>query len=221
MSSSPQEHESEKSSRRETLEQLLPEYVKRLSKKGVTRHQVHREYLQEHPDGYRISQFREILLCWERRMNPLMRIEHKAGDRMFIDYAGDKLSLILPDGRRQVVEVFVAIPGCSRLTCVEAVAGQKKEDLIRATENALHYFGGVPQAIVPDNLKSAVTRASRYESVLTEDFSSFAEHYGVTVYPARIYRPRDKAPVENAVKLTCKDIYTRVEQLRCAGIVSL
>jgi transposase len=147
-------------------------------------------------------------------MNPLLRIEHKAGDKMFIDYAGDKLYLSQPDGRRQGVEVFVAILGCSQLTYVEAVASQKKEDLIRATEHALHYFGGVPHAIVADNLKSAVTRASRYEAVLHEDFSSFAEHYGVTVYPARIYRPRDKALVENAVKLTYKDIYTKVEQLR-------
>ncbi|MDR1223697.1 MAG: IS21 family transposase, partial [Tannerella sp.] len=91
---------------------------------------------------------------------------------------------------------------------MEAAAGQKKEDPIRARENALHYFGAVPRATVPDSLKPAVTRTGRYEAVLNEDFSPFAGHCGVTVYPARICRPGDRAPVENAVKLACKDIYT-------------
>jgi hypothetical protein len=149
-----------------------------------------------------------------------MRIEDKAGDRMFTDYAGDRLSLILPDGRLKGVEVFAASPGCSQLTCVEA-ASQKKEDPVRATENALHYFGGVPRATVPDSLKPAVTRAGRYEAVLNEDFFPFAGHCGVTVYPARICRPGDRAPVENTVKPACKDIYTGAEPLRRAGTVSL
>lgn len=120
---------------------------------------------------------------------------------MFIDYTGDKLSLKLPDTSIREVEVFVAILGCSQLTYVEAVESQKKEDLISACENAFLYYGGTPRAVVPDNLKAAVTKASRYEAILNPEFAAFAEHYGVVVYPARGYKPRDKALVENAVNL--------------------
>jgi transposase len=108
------------------------------------------------------------------------------------------------------MEVFVAILGASQLTYVEAVASQQKEDFIAACENALHYYGGVPAAIVPDNLKSAVTKSSRYEPTLNETFADFAEHYGTTILPARAYRPRDKALVENAVRIIYSRIYVQV-----------
>lgn len=107
---------------------------------------------------------------------------------MYIDFAGSKLQVTGSDGEPRDVEAFIAILGCSQLTYVEAVESQKKEDLIKACENALHYFGGVPQAIVPDNLRSAVTKGNKYEAVLNEEF---AEHYTVTVVPARAYKPRD------------------------------
>ena len=116
--------------------------------------------------------------------NPVMHLEHKAGDKLFIDFAGDKLSIVDADsGEILPVEVFVAILPCSQLTYVEAVMSQGKEDLITACENSLHYMGGTPLAIVPDNLKAAVTRSSRYEATLNDDFASFAEHYGCAVMP--------------------------------------
>ena len=86
--------------------------------------------------------------------------------------------------------MFVAILGASQLTYVEAVASQQKEDFIVACENALHYYGGVPAAVVPDNLKAAVTKSNRYEPVLNETFADFADHYGTTILPARAYRTR-------------------------------
>ena len=148
-------------------------------------------------------------------------MEHKAGDKLFIDYTGDKL-WIYPFGEppRQV-EVFVAVLDCSLLTYVEAVHSQSKEDFITACENAFYYYGGVPRAVVTDNLKAAVIKAGRYESVLNEEFSRFCEHYGVSALPARVRKPKDKAAVENAVKLTYKDIFTRIEPLRCPDIKSL
>lgn len=109
------------------------------------------------------------------------------------------------------VEVFVAILPCSQLTYVEAVMSQRKEDQITACENTLHYIGGTPLAIVPDNLKAAVTRSSRYEAALNDDFASFAEHYGCVVMPARTYKPRDKGLVEGAVKLIYSSIYPHQE----------
>ncbi|KAA6305357.1 hypothetical protein EZS27_042991, partial [termite gut metagenome] len=131
-----------------------------------------------------------------------MHLEHKAGDKLYIDFAGDKQSIVdVETGEIQQVEIFVGILPCSQLTYVEALRSQKKEDLIKATENALLYLEGVPQVIVPDNLKAAVTRGSKYEALLNEDFASLAEHYGCTVIPARAYKPRDKALVEGAVKL--------------------
>jgi transposase len=117
-----------------------------------------------------------------------MHLEHKAGDKLFIDFTGEKLSITDKDtGELLEVEVFVAILGCSQLTYVEAVYSQKKEDLIMACENALYYFGGTPIAIVPDNLKSAVIKSSKYEPTINEAFADFAEHYSMAVLPARAY----------------------------------
>ena len=195
------------------LKSLLPEYCKRLKKKGVTREALHREYLSSHPDGYGRTRFYILIQQYIACSRPIMHLEHKAGDKMFIDFAGDKLSIIdLDTGEIIPVEVFVAILPCSQLTYVEAVMSQKKEDLIRASENALLYYQGVPSAIIPDNLKSAVTKSSKYEAILNEDFAAFAEHYGCTVIPARAYKLRDKALVEGAVKLIYRSIYPKIQE---------
>lgn len=207
--------------RRAALESMLPELSKKLGKKGVTRELLHKEYMAAHPDGYSRSQFNGMLRVYMALSRPVMHLDHKAGDKMYIDFAGSKLQVTEYDGTVRDVEVFVAILGCSQLTYVEAVESQRKEDLIKATENALHYFGGVPQAIVPDNLKSAVTKGSKYEAVLNEEFGSFAEHYAVTVIPARVYKPRDKSLVEGAVKLIYRSIYTRLDGRAFGSLESL
>ena len=200
--------------RMQILQTLLPDYCKRLKKKGVTRESLHEEYVKKHPDGYSRSHFNNAIMVYLQLSRSVMHIEHKAGDKMYIDFAGKKLFLSGNDNIRQDVEVFVAILGCSQLTYVEAVASQKKEDLIAACENALRYFGGVPEAIVPDNLRSAVTRGSRYEAVLNDEFAAFAEHYATTVIPARAYKPRDKSLVEGAVKLIYRSIYNKLDNSR-------
>ena len=141
---------------------------------------------------------------------------------MYIDFAGDKQEIVdIETGEIRPVEIFVAILPCSQLTYVEAVISQKKEELIKATENALLYFEGVPEVIVPDNLKSAVTKSDKYEAILNEDFATFAEHYGCTVIPARVYKPRDKALVEGAVKLIYRSIYTKLEERIFHDLISL
>lgn len=191
----------------QTLLHLFPSIDKELKKKGMTRQLLWERYRAVHPDGFGLSQFKHYLAHWKAQTSPTMRMEHKAGDKLFVDFAGDKLSLVdEKTGEITDVEVFVAILGASQLTYVEAVLTQGKEDFIGACENALHYCGGVPAAIVPDNLKSAVTKSSKYEPTLNETFLDFAQHYATTILPARSYRPRDKALVENAVKL----IYTRI-----------
>jgi transposase len=195
----------------QTLLSLFPAMDKQLKRKGVTRLLLWQEYHRKYPDGYGNSQFKRYFAQWKAQVNPSMHIEHKAGDKLYVDFAGDKLSIIdKQTGEIQQVEVFVAILGASQLTYVEAVMSQQKEDLIAACEGALHYYGGVPSAIVPDNLKSAVIKSSKYEPVLNETFADFADHYGTTILPARAYRPKDKALVEGAVKIVYSRIYAKL-----------
>jgi len=137
-----------------------------------------------------------------------MHIEHKAGDKMFVDYAGDRLVIVdRKTGKERPVEVFVAILGASQLTYAEASFSQKSEDWIRSNERAFIYCGGVTQAIVPDNLKSGVTCSNRYEPGINVMFDDFADHYQTVILPARVRRPQDKALVENAVNLVYQRIY--------------
>ena len=196
----------------QTLFNLFPEVDKALKRKGVTRQLLWEEYKKNHPNGIGRSQFNHYYAQWKAQVNPVMHIEHKAGDKVYIDFAGNKLTIVdKKSGELQEAEIFVAILGASQLTYVEAVSTQTKEDLIGACQNTFHYFGGVPAAIVPDNLKSAVIQSGKYEAVINEAFADFAEHYGTTVLPARAYRPRDKALVENAVRIIYTRIYTKLQ----------
>ena len=210
------------SSRMEELEALLPDYVKRLNHKGVTVKSLHDEYLREHPDGYLYSAFKRAVRRQRYQVRAIGHVEHLAGDQMYIDYAGDKLEIVDSEtGEVRSVEVFVAILPCSHYTYCEAVWSQKKEDLIPACENALHFFGGVPMAIVPDNLKAAVTRSDRNEPLINEDFAGMAEFYGMAVFPARARHPKDKALVENAVKLMYRSVYVDIEGMMFHDLASL
>jgi transposase len=132
---------------------------------------------------------------------------------MYVDYTGDKLSFVdQTTGEVVSTEVFVAILGSSQLTYVEASITQRKEDFIGSCENALHYYGGSPQAIVTDNLKSAVIKSDRYEPTLNEMFRDFVEHYHMTALPAGPYKPKHKALVEGAVKIIYRTIFYTIKQ---------
>jgi len=206
----------------QTLFNRFPAVEKALKQKGNTRYLLWEQYRQEYPDGYGVSQFKHYYAQWKAQVNPVMRMEHKAGDKLYVDFAGDKLAYVDADtGELIPVEVFVAILGASQFTYVEAVMTQQKEDFIAACENALHFYQGVPAAIVPDNLKSAVTKSSKYEPTLNETFGDFAEHYGTTILPTRSYRPRDKALVENAVRIMYSRIYVKVRRKQYHSLAAL
>jgi transposase len=146
-----------------TLYSIFPIIDKELKRKGVTLKLLFEEYKSKYPDGVGKSQFSFHFNKWKARILPSMRQEHKAGDKLYIDFAGEKLLIINKQtGATKPVEVFVIILGASQLTYVEAVMTQRKEDFIPACENALHYYGGVPAAIVPDNLKSAIGHQACY-----------------------------------------------------------
>ena len=195
------------------LEPLLPSFAAMLKKRGVTKGMVHAKYLLQCPDGYKQSSFLEKLNKFMQVGKPSMKMTHKAGDKLFVDFTGKKLQLVEElTGEISDVEVFVAILGCSQLTFVMAVHSQCKEDFILGCERALHFFGGVPLAIVPDNLKSAVTKSSKYEAQLNDNFAAFAEHYHTFGFPTRTYKPKDKALVEGAVKIIYTTIFSKIDQ---------
>lgn len=182
---------------------------KELKRVGVTRWNLWAEYKNKHPGGYSYSTFCSEYQRWQDQHGVVMHFEHKAGDKLYVDYTGKKLEIVnRQTGEITVVEVLVAVLGASQYTYVEATKTQKKEDFMGAIENALHYFGGVPGAIVPDNLKSAVTKASKYEPRLNETFEDFALHYQTTILPTRARKPRDKALVEGAVNIVYNRIFS-------------
>ena len=195
--------------RYKTLEPYFPKIEKDLKKRGITRQILWERYIADHPDGYKASQFKYHYQQWIKRSKPVMHIEHIAGDKMYVDYAGEKLHLVDKDtGEITDVEVFISVLGASQLTYIEANQSQCKEDFISCCEHALEYYGGVPMAIVPDNLRSAVTKSDRYEPTLNQAFENFASHYSTTILPARVYKPKDKAIVEGAVRIAYTRIYS-------------
>lgn len=193
--------------RYESLAALFPMMEKELTRTGVNRWVLWGEYKMLHPDGFSYSRFCDHYSQWKRSMSGSFHQEHLPGEKLYIDFTGKKLSVIdAHTGQVTEVEVYVATLGYSQLTYVEAVASQKKEDFILATENALHYFGGVPKVLIPDNLKSAVTKADKYEADINPSFIEFANHYGTCILPARSRKPKDKAHVEKMVSI----VYSRI-----------
>ena len=201
------------SERYQTLSNLFVHLSRELKRPGVTLRRLWQEYRSEHPDGYRYSQFCYHFQLWRSSSDLSMHIEHKAGDKMFIDFAGKKLEIVDKEtGEAREVETFVSVLGASHYTYVEAVATQKKEDVIKATQNAFRYFGGITCAIVPDCMKTAVTRPDKYEPDINPEYADFARHYQSVILPARPNRPKDKALVENAVRIVYMWIYAALRE---------
>ena len=212
----------EPSSRRVELEALLPGYVSRLTRKGMSVRKLFKEYQAEYPDGLQLSSFKRAVREYKFHVKVVGHVEHYAADQMYVDFAGDKLEVVDEmTGQTKKAEVFVAILPFSHYTYCEAVWSQRKEDLIKGCEDAMLYFEGAPAAIVPDNLKAAVTRSDRNESVINDDFAAFAEYYGCAVYPARVRHPKDKDLVENAVKLLYRSVYLDIEGMTFSSLEDL
>ena len=205
-----------------SLHDFFKDNDKRLRQRGMTLLRLWMLYERDRTDAYGRTAFYNYYSLWKRRASPSMHMEHKAGDKMFVDFTGEKLQVVdVLTGEIKKVEVFVAILGASQLTYVEAVETQRVEDFITCCENALHFFGGSPNAIVPDNLKSAVIKTNRYEPKLNENFAAFADHYGMAVLPARAYKPKDKALVEGAVKITYIKIFASLPEELPTSITEL
>jgi transposase len=171
-------------------------------RKGMTLMLLWQEYKARHPDGYQYSRFCELYRAWAAKLDLVMRQDHQAGEKLFVDYAGQTAEVVDPDtGQVQQAQIFVAVLGASNYTYAEATWTQRLPDWIGSHQRAFSFFGGVPDIVVPDNLKSGVTRAHRYEPDLNPTYQDLAAHYGVAVIPARAGRPRDKAKAEVGVQL--------------------
>lgn len=174
----------------------------------------YQQYVQLSQNPYSYTQFLEHYRRKYAKIKGSMKLEHEAGKEMFIDFAGKKLHIIdKQTGEIIAVEVFIAILPNSHYTYVEACLSQSRRDLVACCTRALNFYAGVPKAIVSDNLKSAVTRASKYEADINRTFKDFARHYNCVINPARSYAPQDKALVENAVHLTYQRIYYPLREM--------
>lgn len=191
----------------EDLHSFFPYMEKELKRVGVTRWILWGEYKTKYPQGTMYSNFCDHYNKWNQKSQGYMPTTYKAGEKLFIDYTGKKLHIIdKQTGEIRPVEVFIATLGASQYTYVEASFSQQIPDFINSVQNCLHYLGGVPECIIPDNLKSAVTKSNRYEPHINEQFACFASHYDTSIMPARALKPKDKSLVEGAVNIT----YTRI-----------
>jgi transposase len=182
-----------------------------LKRPGVTLEVLHLEYLEQHPDGYRYSRFCDHYNDWLARQRLSMRQTHRAGEKLFIDYSGRKASVVDPvTGEVRDVEIYVAVLGASSYVFAEATWSQQLADFVGSTTRALEFIGGVPGALVIDNLKSGVTRADRYEGDVNRTYEEMACHYGTVVLPTRPWKPKDKAKVEVSVQVVQRWILARL-----------
>ena len=182
-----------------------------LKRAGVNLMVLWEEYRQAHPDGYGYSRFCDLYREFERKLSPVMRQHHVAGEKVFVDYSGKKLAIADPKtGEVRDAEIFVAVLGASNYTYAEATWTQTLPDWIGAHVRMFRFFGGATLVVVPDNLKSGVNKASFYDPEINRSYAKMAAHYGVTILPARPYRPRDKAKVEAGVRFAQSYILGRL-----------
>ncbi len=163
---------------------------------------VWEEYRAQYPDGYRYSRFCELYQRWRRKQEVVLRQTHRAGEKLFVDYAGRTVPVQDPaSSERNEAQLFVAVLGASNYTFAEATWTQGLADWIGSHIRAFEFFQGVPEIVVPDNLKSGISKTCRYEPGVNVTYEEMAQHYGVAVVPARPHKPRDKAKVEAGVLL--------------------
>jgi len=184
-----------------------------LKRKGVTLMLLWEEYIAEHPHGYRYSYFCDLYRTWARKLKISMRQTHKAGEKLFVDYAGHTLPIVNPHtGEISDAQIFVAVLGASSYTFAETTLTQGLHDWLGSNTRAFAFFGGVPELVIPDNLKSAVRKPCRYEPDLNPSYQDLAEYYGTAVIPTWVRKPKDKAKAEVGVQVVERWILGRLRK---------
>jgi transposase len=180
------------------------------------------EYKEDHAEGYQYSRFCELYRAWAKKLDVVMRQEHRAGDKTFVDHAGPTVPVIDRDsGEIREASIFVAVLGASSYTYAEATWTRGLYDWIGSHIRAFDFFGGVSAAVVPDNWRAAVSKACWYEPELNPTYRDLAEHYGTVILPARVRKPRDKAKVESAILLVERWILAALRHQTFFGLVAL
>lgn len=198
------------------------EVERELRRRGVTRALLWQEYRGRHPDGFGYSWFCEAYDGWKGRLSPTMRQSHVAGEKVFVDFAGDTIGVVDPGtGEVWQARLFVATMGASNFIFAEARASEGLADWLGAHANLFAALGGVPKFVVCDNLKAAVISPDRYEPGLNRSYLELAEHYGTAVLPARPGKPRDKAKVEQSVLIAERWILARLRHARFFSLAEL
>lgn len=193
-----------------------------LQRKSVTLFLLWQEYKTQHPTGYSYTWFCTRYQAWARKLDVVMRHDHRAGEKVFIDYAGETVPIHDPrTGEIRQAQIFVAALGASSYTYIEATWTQSLPDWIGSHVRMFEFFGGCPEILVPDNLRTGVTAAHRYEPDLNPTYQELAMHYGVAVMPARSRKPRDKAKVESAVQLAERWILAQLRHSTFLGLAEL
>ncbi|HAT9254822.1 TPA: IS21 family transposase [Legionella pneumophila subsp. pneumophila] len=205
------------------IEPNYPSIHQELKQKGMTLLLLWQEYEGVYgKKAYRYARFCSKYKDWFSRQKPSMRQTHHAGEKLFIDYCGPTLEVIDPTtGEIRSAAIFVAVLGASNYTYAEATWDQKLPNWIGSHVRAFQFFGGAPVLLIPDNLRSAVTKASRYEPQLNQTYADLARHYGAAILPARPYKPKDKAKVENAVLVVERWILARLRHHTFVGLAEL
>jgi transposase len=196
----------------------LPDCAKvheELKRRGVTLMLLWEEYRAEHADGYGYSRFCDLYGDWRQRITPTMRQTHVAGEKLFVDWAGDGIPVFDPiTGAEHGARIFVAALGASNYTYAEARWTETLADWIGAHVNAFSAIGGVTKAAVCDNLKAGITKPSRYEPGINRTYQDLADHYGFVVLPTRVRKPRDKGKVEVAVLIVERFVLAKLRNRR-------
>lgn len=200
-----------------------PNVNQELKHKGVTKLLLWQEYRLQHPDdGYGYAQFCHRYNEWQGCQQRSMRQVHRAGEKLFIDYCGPTMDIVNPDtGEVKTAQIFVAVLGASNYTFACATWSQKLEDWLDAHVQAFEFFGGVPELLIPDNLRSAVRKTHRYEPEINASYLQLAAHYQTVVVPARPYKPKDKAKAEVAVQIVERWIMARLRHQTFFTLASL
>lgn len=193
----------------------LPDWIEvhqELRRKGVTKHLLWEEYTQAYPNRcYSYPQYCFLYQEWAKKQKRSMRQVHKAGDKLFVDYAGQTVPIVNGDtGEIKTAQIFVAVLGASNYTYCEATWSQRLPDWLGSHARAFDYLGGVPKLIVPDNLKSSVSKACRYDPDINPSYQQLSAHYGVAIMPARPLKPKDKSKAEIGVQVIERWILARL-----------
>jgi transposase len=192
-----------------------PSVEKELRRRGVILALLWEEYRAAHPDGYGYSWFCERYAAFKKRMRPTIRQTYVAGEKVFVDFAGDTIDIVDPiTGEARPMKLFVAVMGASNYVFVQARPSEKIADWIGAHVDLFAFLGGAPKFVVCDNLKAAVTNPDRYEPGLNRSYLELADHYGAAVLPAEPYKPRDKAKAEQSALLAERWVLARLRNAR-------